>query len=75
MIKVLWRSSQIEEVTWEKGSEMRRKYLELLLNTSQELMIKGYIYKSMSLVLYYCYLCLRMMEYGGCVLIIEPSTT
>jgi len=51
IIKVLWRSSQIKEVTWERESEMRRKYPELLLNTGKELMIKGYIYKSMSLVL------------------------
>jgi hypothetical protein len=29
MIKILWRSSQIEEETWERESEMRRKYPEL----------------------------------------------
>lgn len=29
MIKVLWRSSQIEEETWERESKMRRKYPEL----------------------------------------------
>jgi hypothetical protein len=28
-IKILWRSSQIEEETWERESEMRRKYPEL----------------------------------------------
>jgi len=40
-----------------------------------ELMEKGYIRESMSRVLYPCYLCLRRMEHGGCVLIVEPSTT
>jgi hypothetical protein len=29
MIEILWRSSQIEEETWERKSEMRRKYPEL----------------------------------------------
>jgi hypothetical protein len=29
LVKVLWRSSQIEEETWEKEAEMRRKYPEL----------------------------------------------
>ena len=29
LVKVLWRSSQIEEKTWEKEAEMRRKYPEL----------------------------------------------
>jgi hypothetical protein len=29
MIEILWRSSQIEEETWERESEMRRKYPEL----------------------------------------------
>ena len=37
MIKVLWRSSQIEEVTWERESEMRRKYPELFINTGKNL--------------------------------------
>jgi len=36
-----------------------------------ELMEKGYICEGMSP----CYLCLRRMEHGGCVLIAEPSTT
>jgi hypothetical protein len=39
-----------------------------------ELMEKGYICESAH-VLYPCYLCLRRMEHGGCVLIAEPSTT
>ena len=29
MIKILWRSSQIEEETWERESKMRRKHPEL----------------------------------------------
>jgi hypothetical protein len=40
MIKVLWRSSQIEEVTWERESEMRRKYSELFINTGKNLISK-----------------------------------
>ena len=36
-----------------------------------ELMEKGYIHESMSP----CYLCLRRIEHGGYVLIVEPSTT
>jgi hypothetical protein len=32
VIKVLWRSSQIEEETWERESEMRRKYPNLFLD-------------------------------------------
>jgi len=29
LVKVLWRNSQIEEETWEKESEMMKKYPEL----------------------------------------------
>jgi len=29
IIRVLWRSTQIEEETWEKESEMRKMYPEL----------------------------------------------
>jgi hypothetical protein len=32
LITVLWWSFQIEEETWERESEMRRKYLKLFLN-------------------------------------------
>lgn len=35
IIKVLWRSSQMKEKTWEWESEMRRKYPELFSNTGQ----------------------------------------
>jgi hypothetical protein len=29
IIRVLWRSAQIEDETWEREYEMRKKYLEL----------------------------------------------
>jgi hypothetical protein len=30
IVRILWRSSQIEEKTWERESKMRKKYPELL---------------------------------------------
>jgi len=33
IINVLWRNSQIEEVTWEKESQMRQKHPELFLDS------------------------------------------
>jgi hypothetical protein len=33
IIKVLWRNSQIEEVTWKKESQMRQKHPELFLDS------------------------------------------
>ena len=30
LVRVLWRSSQIEEETWKRESEIKNKYLHLL---------------------------------------------
>jgi hypothetical protein len=39
MVKVPWRSSQVEEETWERKSEMKKKYPELFLKTGMEIQI------------------------------------
>ena len=41
MIKVLWRNSQIEEVTWEREFEMRKKYPDLFLNSGMRFEFRG----------------------------------
>jgi hypothetical protein len=33
IIKILWRNSQIEEVTWERESQMRQKHPKLFLDS------------------------------------------
>jgi len=33
IIKILWKNSQIEEVTWERESQMRQKHPELFLDS------------------------------------------
>jgi hypothetical protein len=37
MIKILWRSFQIKEVTWEKELEMKKKYPKLFLDSGLRL--------------------------------------
>jgi len=37
LVKVLWRNSQIEEETWERESEMMKKYPGLFSYTSMNL--------------------------------------
>jgi len=37
IIRVLWQSSQIEEETWERESEMRRKFPNLFINSGTSL--------------------------------------
>ena len=34
IIRVLWRTSQIKEETWERESKMRQKFLDLFINSS-----------------------------------------
>ena len=41
IIRVLWRSSQIEEETWEKESEMRQKFPDLFINSGTSLKFRG----------------------------------
>jgi len=41
IIRVLWRSSQIEEETWERESEMRRKFPDLFTNSGTLLKFRG----------------------------------
>ena len=43
IIKVLWRNSQIEEVTWEKESQMRQKHPELFLDSDTSFNFKDKI--------------------------------
>jgi undecaprenyl pyrophosphate synthase len=38
-VKLLWRSSQVEEETLEKELEMKKKYPELFLKTGMEIQI------------------------------------
>jgi hypothetical protein len=33
IVKILWRNSQIEEVTWERESQMRQKHPEVFLDS------------------------------------------
>ena len=44
MIKVLWRNSQVEEVTWEREYEMRKKYPDLFLNSGMRFEFRGRIF-------------------------------
>ena len=37
LVRVLWRNSQIEEETWERESEMRRKFHDLFINLGTSL--------------------------------------
>jgi len=39
MVKVLWKSSQVEDEPWERESKMKEKHLELFLKTSMEIQI------------------------------------
>ena len=41
IIRVLRRSSQIEEETWERESEMRRKFPDLFINSGTSLKFQG----------------------------------
>ena len=41
ILRVLWRSSQNEEETWEKESEVRRKFRDLLINSGTSLKFQG----------------------------------
>jgi hypothetical protein len=41
IIRVLWRSSLIEEETWERESEMRRKFPDLFINSGTSLKFRG----------------------------------
>jgi hypothetical protein len=41
-IKILWRNSQIEEVTWERESQMRQKHPELVLDSGTRFNFKNY---------------------------------
>jgi hypothetical protein len=34
MVKILWKSSQIKEITWERESKIKKKYPVLFPNTS-----------------------------------------
>lgn len=34
LVRVLWRNSQIKEETWKRESEIKNKYLHLLLEIS-----------------------------------------
>jgi len=43
IIKILWRNSQIEEVTWERESQMRQKHPELFLDSSTRFNFKDKI--------------------------------
>lgn len=45
MVIVLWRSSQVEKETWERKSEIRKKYLEFFLETGMNLNFGGEILK------------------------------
>lgn len=37
MVKVLWKSSQVEEKTWERALDMKRNYPELFKNPSMKI--------------------------------------
>jgi hypothetical protein len=39
MVKVLWKSSQVENEPLERESKMKEKHLELFLKTSMEIQI------------------------------------
>ena len=41
MIKILWRNSQIKEVTWERESQMKQKHLELFLDSGMRFKFRG----------------------------------
>lgn len=41
MIKVLWKNSQVKEQTWEKETEMKRKYPELFADLGKKFKFKG----------------------------------
>jgi hypothetical protein len=55
-----------------RNNPEKTKELQMLID---ELMMKGYIRKNMSLVLCQCYLCLKRMQFEGYVLTVAPSTT
>jgi hypothetical protein len=41
IVRVLWRSSQIEEETWERESEMRRNFPNLFIDSGTSLKFRG----------------------------------
>ena len=44
-MKILWRNSHIEKETWEKESEMKRKYPKLFAHIGMNLNFEDEIYK------------------------------
>ena len=44
-MKILWRNSHIEEETWEKEYEMKRKYPKLFAHRGMNLNFEDKIYK------------------------------
>jgi hypothetical protein len=44
MIKVLWKNSQVKEHTWEKETEMKRKYPELFADSGKKFKFKDEIF-------------------------------
>jgi len=41
IVRVLWRSSQIEEETWERESKMRRNFPNLFIDSGTSLKFRG----------------------------------
>jgi len=39
MVKVLWKSFQVDDETWERESKMKEKHLELFLKTSMKIQV------------------------------------
>ena len=41
LVKILWRNSQMEEDTWERESEMKRKYPNLFIEVGKKFKFHG----------------------------------